>query len=217
MRTKLTRAGSWKNKRPATSQSIANSTYPRESFWETSSSHCTGEPWGTRDLEAKCWQIASSVKVGSSVFYCVRIICFSLRVSTEQRVNAGCFLWERETRCSAKPCSHGTFLGGFPPSLQPTLSALLCITPHAPSATYLLGNPPAASASSPPARVATKIGLLCLHKSIFWRLIHPKWMKSEQLFWCSLFSRGMKRRPCSVYLRERLANPSGKRHTDAER
>lgn len=105
------------------SQSIANSTYPRESFWETDPSHYAGKPWGTRDLEAKSWQIASSVKVGPNVFYCVRIICFSLQVSTEQWVNSGCFLWEGKQSARQSPAQRDAFRR-FPsaadlPSAQP--------------------------------------------------------------------------------------------------
>lgn len=95
------------------SQSIANSTYPRESFWETDPSHYAGKPWGTRDLEAKSWQIASSVKVGSNVF-CVRIICFSLQVFTEQRVDSGCFLWEGKQSAWQSPAQRDVFRR-FPP------------------------------------------------------------------------------------------------------
>lgn len=77
-----------------------------------------GKPWGTRDLEAKSWQIASSVKVGLNVSYSVKIICFSLQVSTEHWVNSGYFLWEGK-QSIWQSCAQWDIFRGFPPSLSP--------------------------------------------------------------------------------------------------
>lgn len=128
------------------SQSTGNSTYPRGSFWETDPSHYTGKPWGTRDLEAKSWQIASSVNFGLSVFYCIRIIGFSLRVSTEQWVGSGCFLWEGKRSAWQSPAQRDVFRR-FPtiadiPSAQRTETAGSAWLPRQPVAPWCCHSAP---------------------------------------------------------------------------
>lgn len=189
-------------------QSIANSTYPRESFWETDPSPYTGKPWGTRDLEAKSWQIAASVKVGPDVFYCVRIICFSLQVSLEQWVNSGCFLWEGKWSVWQSPAQWDVFRR-FPTIDIPSAQ-------HPAQCTQAVGFASLPTYHQSSAVLPQRMGHIVLVDTHFGQCSTGKCDdcasteassgdsftqngQLEQLLWCILFSRGI-RRPCSISL-----------------
>lgn len=169
-----------------------------------------GKPWGTRDLEAKSWQIASSVKVGLNVSYSVKIICFSLQVSTEHWVNSGYFLWEGK-QSIWQSCAQWDIFRGFPPSLSPPAqhtqaigSAVFprsCCSALGTARPVWDGNTPWAALLS-----ITTAWWTCLCKTtFFWRLDHPKWTQSGQWSWYILFSL------LSLSFRDYFIHPPGSR------